>query len=91
MLRNYRIRETTRMTMMTTTLEPSQSSSHPPPSSSNLFNNFTSISDRLADRLGASGIASNLTTNLLANFENLISGMKNFLPAVRNMTVTRIT
>ena len=76
---------------MTTTLQPSQASSHPPSSSSNLFNNFTSIGGRLTDRLGASGIASNLTTNLGANFENLISGVKNFLPVNRDLTVTRIT
>lgn len=44
----------------------------------------------------ASGLTSRLTSTLKdsgvgANFENLISGVKNFLPANRDLTVTKIT
>lgn len=48
-----------------------------------LFRGFSSISNRLTDRFkdGALG----------ANFENLISGVKNFLPANRDITLTKIT
>ncbi|KAI9766577.1 MAG: Vesicle trafficking between the ER and Golgi [Candelina submexicana] len=74
-----RVREITRMTMMTSA--PTQ----PPPSSTSteLFRGFSSISNRLTDRLkdGALG----------ANFENLISGVKNFLPENKDLTVTKIT
>lgn len=47
-----------------------------------IFRGFSSISNRLTDRLrdGALG----------ANFENLISGVKNFLPANRDLTITKI-
>lgn len=48
-----------------------------------LFRGFSSISNRLTDRLrdGALG----------ANFENLISGVKNFLPVNKDITLTKIT
>lgn len=51
--------------------------------STDLFRGFSSISNRLTDRLKESGVS--------ANFENLISGVKNFLPANRDLTVTKIT
>jgi hypothetical protein len=74
----------TRMTMMTSA--PTQPSSTNPQSSSTsneIFRGFSSISNRLTDRLkdGALG----------ANFENLISGVKNFLPANKDLTLTKIT
>ncbi|KFX86337.1 hypothetical protein O988_09638, partial [Pseudogymnoascus sp. VKM F-3808] len=50
---------------------------------SDLFRNFSSISNRLTDRLAATGVT--------ANFETLISGVKNFLPANRDLTITKIT
>lgn len=58
--------------------QPSQQSA-----GNDLFRGFSSISNRLTDRLkdGALG----------ANFENLISGVKNFLPVNRDLTVTKIT
>ena len=66
------------MTMMTSTpSQPAQQST-----SNEIFRGFSSISNRLTDRLkdGALG----------ANFENLISGVKNFLPANKDLTLTKI-
>lgn len=68
------------MTMMTSA--PSQTNQQQS-SSTDLFRGFSSISNRLTDRLKESGVS--------ANFETLISGVKNFLPANRDLTVTRIT
>jgi hypothetical protein len=67
------------MTMMTSA--PTQPA--PPSTSNELLRGFSSISNRLTDRLrdGALG----------ANFENLISGVKNFLPVNKDITVTKIT
>ncbi|SLM41236.1 golgi transport protein [Lasallia pustulata] len=74
-----RVREITRMTMMTSA--PSQPA--PQSAGNELFRGFSSISNRLTDRLkdGALG----------ANFENLISGVKNFLPVNKDLTLTKIT
>lgn len=68
------------MTMMTSA--PTQPSGQPS-ASNELFRGFSSISNRLTDRLkdGALG----------ANFENLISGVKNFLPVNKDLTITKIT
>ena len=51
--------------------------------SNEIFRGFSSISNRLTDRFkdGALG----------ANFENLISGVKNFLPVNKDLTITKIT
>ena len=54
--------------------------------SSDLFGRFSSISSRLTDRLKETGVPSGLSSN----FESLISGVKNFLPADRDLTVTKI-
>ena len=51
--------------------------------STELFRGFSSISSRLTSSLKESGVG--------ANFETLISGVKNFLPANRDLTVTKIT
>lgn len=75
-----RVRATTRMTMLTSTALPPTPA---PTTSSDLFRNFSSISNRLTDRLAATGVT--------ANFETLISGVKNFLPANRDLTITKIT
>ncbi|EOD51444.1 putative golgi transport protein [Neofusicoccum parvum UCRNP2] len=48
-----------------------------------LFRGFSSISNRLTDRFKDAGLGS--------NFENLISGVKNFLPANKDLTLTKIT
>ena len=73
-----RVRDETRMTMMTSA--PSQPTQ--PSSDSNIFRGFSSISNRLTDRLGAGALGT--------NFENLISGVKNFLPANKDITITKI-
>lgn len=73
-----RVRDETRMTMMTSApTQPTQ-----PSSDSNIFRGFSSISNRLTDRLGAGALGT--------NFENLISGVKNFLPANKDITITKI-
>ncbi|PHH82396.1 hypothetical protein CDD82_6161 [Ophiocordyceps australis] len=54
--------------------------------SSDLFGRFSSISSRLTDRLKDTGVP----TGLSSNFESLISGVKNFLPADRDLTVTKV-
>lgn len=72
------------MTMLTSAPSTNQAPAAP---SSDLFRNFSSISNRLTSRLAESGI----TSGVSANFENLISGVKNFLPANRDLTVTKIT
>jgi hypothetical protein len=68
------------MTMMTST--PAQTAQQQS-ASTELFRGFSSISNRLTDRLKETGVG--------ANFETLISGVKNFLPANRDLTVTKIT
>ena len=67
------------MTMMTSApTQPAQQST-----SNEIFRGFSSIGNRLTDRFkdGALG----------ANFENLISGVKNFLPENKDLTITKIT
>ncbi|KAJ5344128.1 Sec1-like protein [Penicillium brevicompactum] len=69
------VREITRMTMMTTAAPEQQSS--------DLFRGFSSLSNRLTDRITSGSLG--------ANFDSLISGVKNFLPANKDLTVTKIT
>lgn len=74
-----RVREITRMTMISSApTQPQQ-----PSASNDLFRGFTSISSRLTDRFKEAGLG--------ANFDNLISGVKNFLPANKDLTLTKIT
>lgn len=68
------------MTMMTSA--PSQSPAQAS-ASNELFRGFSSISSRLTSSLKDTGVG--------ANFENLLSGVKSFLPANRDLTVTKIT
>lgn len=63
------------------------SSTSQQPGSSDLFNRFSTISSRLTDRLKESGVP---TGALSANFDSLIGGIKNFLPANRDLTITKI-
>ncbi|KAH8685895.1 Sec1-like protein [Tricladium varicosporioides] len=74
------VRATTRMTMMASA--PSQTTAQAS-ASAQLFGGFSGISSRLTSTLKESGVG--------ANFETLISGVKNFLPANRDLTVTKIT
>ncbi|KAL2794528.1 Sec1-like protein [Aspergillus keveii] len=69
------VREITRMTMMTTAAPQQQSS--------DLFRGFSSLSNRLTDRITSGALG--------ANFDSLISGVKNFLPANKDLTLTKIT
>ncbi|OOF94246.1 hypothetical protein ASPCADRAFT_208768 [Aspergillus carbonarius ITEM 5010] len=71
------VREITRMTMMTT------ATSAPQQQSSNLFRGFSSLSNQLTDRITSGALG--------ANFDSLISGVKNFLPANKDLTLTKIT
>ena len=51
--------------------------------SNEIFRGFSSISNRLTDRFKDGTLG--------ANFENLISGVKNFLPVNKDLTITKIT
>ncbi|KAK2738528.1 Vesicle trafficking between the ER and Golgi [Onygenales sp. PD_40] len=73
-----RVREITRMTMMTTA-----SAAAPQQPSSDLFRGFSSLSNRLTDRITSGALG--------ANFDSLISGVKNFLPVNKDLTLTKIT
>ena len=74
-----RVREITRMTMISSApTQPQQTSA-----STDIFRGFSSISTRLTDRFKEAGLG--------ANFDNLISGVKNFLPANKDLTLTKIT
>lgn len=66
------------MTMMT-----SAPTAPPAPSAgTELFRGFSSLSNRLTDRFKEGALGS--------QFENLISGVKNFLPANKDITLTKI-
>ncbi|KAI4244443.1 MAG: hypothetical protein LQ352_006799 [Teloschistes flavicans] len=73
-----KVREVIRMTMMTSA--PSQPA--PQSTGGELFRGFSSISNRLTDRFASGALG--------ANFENLISGVKNFLPVNKDITITKI-
>lgn len=81
-LTTRRVRATTKMTQLATI----NSTSTQQAPTSDLFGRFSSISSRLTDRLKETGVP----TGLSSNFESLISGVKNFLPADRDLTVTKI-
>lgn len=72
------------MTMMTSApAQPSQPSSSTSSAGTELFRGFSSLSNRLTDRLKDGVYA--------ANLDNLISGVRNFLPANKDLTVTKVT
>lgn len=70
-----------------TTVGPSQPTATQS-NSTDLFGRFSSLSSRLTDRLKETGVG--VPTNLASNFDNLIGGIKNFLPADRDFTITKI-
>ncbi|KAI1635342.1 sec1 protein [Biscogniauxia mediterranea] len=80
------VRATTKMTQLTTINNPSQPSSQS--GSTDLFGRFSSLSNRLTDRLKETGVG--VPTNLASNFDSLVGGIKNFLPANRDLTITKI-
>ena len=67
------------MTMMSSAPAQPAQSNNP----SELFKGFSSLSSRLTDRFKDAGLGSNI--------ESLISGVKNFLPANKDFTITKIT
>lgn len=78
---SLRVRATTKMTQLTTIN--AEETGQP---AGDLFGRFSSISNRLTDRLKETGVP----TGLSSNFESLIGGIKNFLPANRDLTITKI-
>lgn len=70
-----KVRELTRMTMLASAPAPQPSTGG---GGGELFRGFSSLSSRLTDRLKDSGL------------DNLVSGVKNFLPAQKDLTVTRL-
>lgn len=82
-----RVREITRMTMMTSSSSASTSSQQQQQQQqqqpSDLFRGFSSLSNRLTDRIASGALG--------ANFDSLIAGVKNFLPANKDITLTKIT
>ena len=75
------------MTQLTTVNTSSTMSAQAQSGSSDLFHRFSAISSRLTDRLKETGVP---TTALTANFDSLIGGIKNFLPANKDLTITKI-
>ncbi|CEH13656.1 sly1 vesicle trafficking sec1-like protein [Ceraceosorus bombacis] len=69
-----KVRELTRMTMLASAPAPQPASG----GGGELFRGFSSLSSRLTDRLKDSGL------------ENIVAGVKNFLPAQKDLTVTRL-
>lgn len=76
-----RVRELTKMTMLSTA--PTQQTTQQSSTSNDLFKGFSSLSSRLTDRFKEANIG--------ANLDGLISGVKNFLPANKDLTLTKIT
>lgn len=54
-----------------------------PSNTNELFRGFSSLSSRVTDRFKDAGLG--------ANLEGLVSGIKNFLPANKDLTLTKIT
>lgn len=71
------VRELTRMTMISST------ATQPAQNTSQLFGGFSSLSSRVTDRFKEAGLGSNI--------EGLLQGVKNFLPANKDLTLTKIT
>jgi sec1 family domain-containing protein 1 len=84
-LGKHRVRATTKMTQLTTM--DSSAAQQQPSASSDLFNRFSNISSRLTDRLKETGVP---TGALSANFDSIVGGLKNFLPANQDLTITKI-
>lgn len=67
----------TRGTMMASTVSTSQ------PAQAPLFGGLSSLSKNFTDKIASTGFGA-------VNLDNLVSGVKNFLPANRDLTVTKI-
>ncbi|KAL2152587.1 hypothetical protein VTH82DRAFT_5771 [Thermothelomyces myriococcoides] len=81
------VRATTKMTQLTTVTNQAAANQQQS-GSSDLFNRFSAISTRLTDRLKETGVPTNALTS---NVASLLGGIKNFLPADKDLTVTKIT
>ena len=77
---NYvkKVRELTRMTMLASAPQQPSAAADGASGSAGGFRGLSSLSSRLTDRLKDSGL------------ENLVQGVKNFLPAQKDLTVTRL-
>ncbi|KAH7135590.1 SEC1 family transport protein-like protein SLY1 [Dendryphion nanum] len=71
------VRQLTRMTMI------SSAPTQPSQNTSQLFGGFTSLSSRVTDRFKEAGLG--------ANFDGLVSGIKNLVPKNSDLTLTKIT
>ena len=71
------VRQLTRMTMI------SSAPTQPAQNTSQLFGGFTSLSSRVTDRFKEAGLG--------ANFDGLVSGIKNLVPKNSDLTLTKIT
>ncbi|KAI9321083.1 Sec1-like protein [Dichotomocladium elegans] len=74
-----RVRQVMRMTSMISSPQTAQSSGF---SQNDLFRGFSSIGNRLTDRLKEGGLG--------GGFENLLSGVKNLLPARKELVISKI-
>ena len=71
------VRQLTRMTMISSAPTPATQPAN------DLFRGFSSLSSRVTDRFKDAGLGTQL--------EGLVSGIKNFLPANKDLTLTKIT
>jgi sec1 family domain-containing protein 1 len=78
-----RVRLETKMTMMTTAPTQPSASSSSASAQQPLFGGLTSLSKNFTDRLSSSTFGN-------VNLDALVSGVKNFLPANRDLTLTKI-
>lgn len=72
------VRQITQMSMLS-----SSAPAQPAQASSQLFGGFTSLSSRVTDRFKEAGLG--------ANFEGVLAGIKSYLPANQDLTITKIT
>ncbi|KAG9184924.1 hypothetical protein G6011_11754 [Alternaria panax] len=71
------VRQITRMTML------SSAPTQPAQASSNLFGGFSSLSSRVSDKFKEAGLGA-------PNFEGVLSGIKSYLPANKDLTLTKV-
>ncbi|KAK5662733.1 hypothetical protein OQA88_6140 [Cercophora sp. LCS_1] len=81
------VRATTKMTQLTT-VNNTAAAGQQQSGSSDLLQRFSAISTRFTDRLKETGVPTNV---LSSNVASLLGGIKDFLPADRDLTVTKIT
>ena len=77
------VRLETRGTMLSSTVPPNQTQQSSVP----LFGGLSSLSKNFTERLSSTPLGG---INMPVNLESLVSGVKNFLPANKDLTVTKI-